>query len=246
MTVRRWIPLIGVLAIATNTLIACGKTEDMTKDPMEDNPTNAAEAKPDWVIPPLPLEEQLLQAQFVVKGTILSDGEQSATLQVSELLLKQSEADPGSTVEVAHGRETSEGHSGIWLLGPGDPHEVLLGPADVREAEIRRIFAGQSRLPDPPDADEIRALAQQADRIVFARLTASAPDEAEAVVDETIKGDGAATFEVVRPPGRTWDFPTEAPSYGVIFVRSDGNRWVVLNTQEPSRYGFTAVTTALG
>ncbi|MCU1498152.1 MAG: hypothetical protein JWM47_2105 [Acidimicrobiales bacterium] len=212
----------------------------------EDQPTTTETSAPDWVKPPLPLEEQLLAAQLVVKGTISSDAAEGATLEVDEILLSQADDEPGSPLLVAHGPGTTEGRSGIWLLGPGDPHQVLVDPSDAKEAEVRRIMAGRSRLPDPPTVEAVRALAADSDRVVFARMTATGPAEAEAEVEEPIRGEGPQGFSVSRGPGADWAFPTGAPSYGVLFLQRDGDRWLVLNDQEPGRYQYTAVTEALG
>jgi len=211
----------------------------------QDLPTEAQPSRFRWRKPPPPLEEQLVRSQFVVRGVVISDSEEGATLEVDAVLLKQSAADPSRNLAIVHGNDTVEGRTGIWVLGPGDPHEVLVGPSDAPESQVRRIFAGLPRLPDPPTTEEIRALAQQSDRIVFARLTASIPGSAEAQADETLKGEGPDTFEVAAAPDHDWEFPTGAPSYGVLFLEDAGNQWTVLNEQEPWRYVFTVVKAAI-
>jgi hypothetical protein len=194
---------------------------------------------------PPSLEEAIADSAAVVQGMIVGVGDSSSTLRVDEVLYADPSFDQTTQVEIVPTQGDVEGESGIWVLGPGSPAEVLVGPADADVYSVRRVLAGEAASLRPPTPEEIRSLFDQADLVVFGRVTASDSSVGSIAVEEVLKGEASGDFEIAKNDvDQEWDFPTAAPSYGTYFLRLSGDGWKVLNVQAPAAYGFSAVKSA--
>jgi hypothetical protein len=193
---------------------------------------------------PPSLEDAVAGSETVVEGEVTKVRDGTGTVKVDAVLHGKA----GATVRVRReGAAVVVGERGVWVLGEGDPAPVLLGPPWAERRAVQRVLEGRPAVLPPPTAEAVRALAGEAEVVVFGRVSSTDGVTAEVVPEEVLKGTVAGVVEVVRPEGATeWEFPTKAPGYGTLFLRREGGRWVVLNPQDPHQYGASEVRAALG
>jgi len=231
--------LVPLLALAAS---GCGKDDvavtTTTTDDSGDEPFPPVSTPPSF-------EELLVRSVGVVRGRVSSVGE-VAVIVIGEHLAGDGSLPDSGSIEVDPPPGVEDGVEGLWILGAGDPFEVLSGPPTIDEEGVERLLAGEPRVPAPPTADAIRALAEEADLIVFGRIDATARDAGTVEVEVVIEGDAPERVEITRAEARTWKLPTDAPTYGVLFLVADGDGWIAINDQRPSAYRVTPVEDALG
>lgn len=246
LRLHRTVAALAVAAIVLPTIISCAEEATVTAD-RPSTTTTSEDSDPE--LSPIPrgprLEELILDSVAIVRGRVTEVGEGSATLEIDEVLASKDDLGDASTMQIA-ASTVEEGESGLWILGAGSPYEVLSPPRFTPEESITRLLEGKPRVAPPPTAAEIQALAARADAIVFARIDATAPDQATISVETAIEGTVEAGAQVSRADGQEWTLPQEAPSYGVLFLVRDGEQWVAINDQQPSAYRVTPVREALG
>ena len=215
---------------------------------MGPNPQTTSSDGPTFPVVPTPplLEEILLDSVGVIVGTVTEIDDTSACVAIEEVLAGDPTLPSSGTIRVAIGPCVELGASGTWILGGGDPYEVLSAPAITDEVGTRRLLAGKPRVEPPPTPSEIRALAERADAVLFARIDATSSTTATATLEEAIHGESPTDAAVARGIGLDWTFPERAPSYGVLFLQHDDAGWIAINDQVPSAYRTRPVREALG
>lgn len=225
------------------TNLACGQETTMAS-----NDITTTTFEPDD-IPPAPrpprTEELLLQSIGVLEGTVTSVDDEAATVSIESVLGGDGTLPSSGTIRVELAPGVEQGESGTWILGAGDPYEVLSAPKFTNEVGVRRLLEGKARTERPPEAEQIRALADRADVIAFARIDATSATEGTATVEEAIEGEADGPFAFRRGDGLGWELPQEAPSYGVVFLVADDDGWVAINDQTIATYLLNPVREAL-
>jgi hypothetical protein len=237
----------GLLLLAAAAVLATS-CSNHAASPLEEELTYPISAEA-----PLPLPELARQADLIVVGTVVESNEAGVVIGIERVLA--GDHPNRASLQVSSTGQSPVGTYGVWFLSTdGEPR--LLGNAVDSYSAVRaveRVLAGLSPEDSPPSGDALRVLADQSDAVVSVEYRHSTGGSASARVLEVLKGNPPSEMQVERAalpisPGGPWELPpsdAEWSGYGVLFLKRQGEKWVVLNPTDPGLYRRQAVLDAL-